>query len=83
MGSMLSDEKKKLLSDLAIGKNVTSEMSENEQFAALRKQMENVLASNSEIVVDADYKALSELVAKEKEKKTIKNIKKVNDKKIA
>jgi len=80
---MLSDEKKKLLSDLAIGKNVTSEMSENEQFAALRKQMENVLASNSEIVVDADYKALSELVAKEKEKKTIKNIKKVNDKKIA
>ena len=66
---MLSDEKKKLLSDLAIGKNVTSEMSDNEQFAALRKQMDNVLASNSKIVVDADYKALSELVAKEKEEK--------------
>jgi RNA-splicing ligase RtcB len=72
MGSMLSDEKKKLLSDLAIGKNVTSEMSDNEQFAALRKQMDNVLASNSKIVVDADYKTLSELVAKEKEKKTTK-----------
>ena len=69
---MLSDEKKKLLSDLAIGKNVTSEMSDNEQFAAIRKQMDNVLASNTKIVVDADYKALSELVAKEKEKKTTK-----------
>ena len=66
---MLSDEKKKLLSDLAIGKNVTSEMSDDEQFAAIRKQMDNVLASNSKIIVDADYKALSELVAKEKEEK--------------
>ena len=67
---MLSDEKKKLLSDLAIGKNVTSEMSDDAQFAALRKQMDNVLASNSKIVIDADYKALSELIVKEKEKKS-------------
>ena len=66
---MLSDEKKKLLSDLAIGKNVTSSMTTADQLAAIRKQMDNVLASNSKIIVDADYKALSELVAKEKEKK--------------
>ena len=66
---MLSDKKKKLLSDLAIGKNVTSSMTTDDQLAAIRKQMDNVLASNSKIVVDADYKALSELVAKEKEKK--------------
>ena len=66
---MLSDKKKKLLSDLAIGKNVTSSMTTADQLAAIRKQMDNVLASNSKIVVDADYKALSELVAKEKEKK--------------
>jgi hypothetical protein len=67
---MLSDEKKKLLSDLAIGKNVTSSMTTDDQLAAIRKQMDNVLASNSKIVVDTDYKALSELVAKEKEKKS-------------
>jgi len=66
---MLSDEKKKLLSDLAIGKNVTSSMTTDDQLAAIRKQMDNVLASNPKITVDADYKALSELVAKEKEKK--------------
>ena len=66
---MLSDEKKKLLSDLAIGKNVTSSMTTDDQLAAIRKQMDNVLASNPKIVIDADYKALSELVAKEKEKK--------------
>lgn len=71
--SMLSDEKKKLLSDLAIGKNVTSSMTTADQLAAIRKQMDNVLASNSKIVVDADYKALSELVAKEKKSDTKKS----------
>ena len=70
---MLSDEKKKLLSDLAIGKNVTSSMTTDDQLAAIRKQMDNVLASNSKIAVDADYKALSELVAKEKKSDTKKS----------
>jgi hypothetical protein len=70
---MLSDKKKKLLSDLAIGKNVTSSMTTDDQLAAIRKQMDNVLASNSKIAVDADYKALSELVAKEKKRKVSKH----------
>ena len=69
---MLTDTKKKVLSDLAIGKNVTSTMSVDDQVAALRKQMDLVLAANSKVEIDADYKTLSELVEKEKkEKKTV------------
>ena len=70
---MLTEEKKKVLSDVASGKNITSSMTIDEQVAAIRKQMDNVLASNSKIVVDADYKTLSELVAKEKKRKVSKH----------
>lgn len=74
---MLTDAKKKVLSDLAIGKNVTSAISADDQFSALRKQMDLVLKANPKVEIDADYKALSELVEKEKkEKKTTMKTKK-------
>lgn len=69
---MLTDEKKKILSDLAVGKNVTSSLSADKQFAALRKQMDLVLKANPKVEIDADYKALSELVEKEKKEKKTK-----------
>jgi hypothetical protein len=67
---MLSDEKKKLLSDLAIGKNVTSSMTMDEQVAAIRKQVDLILVAYPKSEIDLDYKRLSEVVAAEEVKKT-------------
>lgn len=66
---MLTVEQKKILSDLAVGKNVSSDMSIDDQIAALRKQMDLVLASNPNVSIDKDYKALSDLVYREKKSK--------------
>ena len=72
----LSDAQKKRLDDVAIGDNITSQKNIYDQIAALRKQIA-ALSEAAKVPLEADFKALEDLVASEKEKvETIKPTKK-------
>ena len=74
----LTDDRKKLLRDLALGEIISGKMNWDAQFAALRKQL--ILVSGAlEVPLDADFQALEDLVEAEKAKKE----KKVVDKRTA
>lgn len=80
----LTDDRKKLLSDLALGKIISGKMNWDAQFAALRKQL--ILVSEAlKVPLDPDFQALEDLVASEKAKKekkveTVKPAKKTTKK---
>jgi len=64
----LSEAQTKRITDLGIGKNVTSKISVDDQIAAIRKQL--ILVSEAvKVPLDPDFKALEDLVASEKAKK--------------
>lgn len=65
----LTDAQKKTLSDLATGHTINSKVSMEDQIAALRKQIDIILAANPKITVDPDYKAFSTIVETEIGKK--------------
>ena len=64
----LSEAQQKRLNDLAIGKIVTGKISVDAQIAALRKQI-TALSKAAKVPIDADFKALEDLVTSEKAKK--------------
>ena len=64
----LSEAQQKRLNDLAIGKIVTGQISIDDQIAALRKQI-GALSEAAKVPIDADFKALEDLVTSEKAKK--------------
>ncbi|MFA5409704.1 MAG: hypothetical protein WC343_13115 [Bacilli bacterium] len=64
----LSEAQQKRLNDLAIGKIVTGQISIDDQIAALRKQI-TALSKAAKVPIDADFKALEDLVTSEKAKK--------------
>lgn len=76
----LSEAQTKRITDLGIGKNVTSKISVDDQIAALRKQL--ILVSEAvKVPLDKDFQALEDLVEAEKAKKekkveTVKSTKK-------
>lgn len=65
----LTDIQKASLKDLALGKSITSQLSVDAQIAAIREQLDLVLAANSKVTLCENYKALTTLVEKEKSKK--------------
>ncbi|MFA7212076.1 MAG: hypothetical protein WC110_11590 [Bacteroidales bacterium] len=64
----LSEAQQKRLNDLAIGKIVTGQISIDDQIAALRKQI-TALSKAAKVPLEADFKALEDLVTSEKAKK--------------
>ena len=68
----LSEAQQKRLNDLAIGKIVTGQISIDDQIAALRKQIA-ALSEAAKVPIDAEVKALEDLVASEKAKKEKKS----------
>ena len=64
----LSEAQQKRLNDLAIGKIVTGKISVDDQIAALRKQI-GALSEAAKVPLDADFRALEDLVESEKAKK--------------
>jgi hypothetical protein len=68
----LSEAQQKRLNDLAIGKIVTGQISIDDQIAALRKQI-TALSKAAKVPIDADFKALEDLVEAEKAKKEKKS----------
>jgi hypothetical protein len=64
----LSEAQTKKINDIGIGKNVTSQISIDNQIAALRKQI-TALSEAAKVPLDKDFQALEDLVASEKEKK--------------
>ena len=64
----LTEAQTKRITDLGIGKNVTSKISVDDQIAAIRKQLLLVSAA-LEIPLDKDFQALEDLVESEKKKK--------------
>ena len=64
----LTEAQQKKLIDLAIGEIVTSQIHVNDQIAALRKQIA-ALSEAAKVPLEADFKALEDLVASEKAKK--------------
>ena len=64
----LTEAQQKRLNDLAIGKIVTGQISIDDQIAALRKQI-TALSKAAKVPIDADFKALEDLVTSEKAKK--------------
>lgn len=64
----LPETQQKKLIDLAIGDIVTSQIHVNDQIAALRKQIA-ALSEAAKVPLEADFKALEDLVASEKAKK--------------
>ena len=64
----LSEAQTKRITDLGIGKNVTSKIPVDDQIAAIRKQL--ILVSEAvKVSLDKDFQALEDLVAAEKKKK--------------
>ena len=68
----LSEAQQKRLNDLAIGKIVTGQIPVDDQIAALRKQIA-ALSKAAKVPIDADFKALEDLVTSEKAKKEKKS----------
>jgi hypothetical protein len=64
----LSEAQTKKINDIGIGKNVTSQISIDNQIAALRKQIA-ALSEAVKVPLDKDFQALEDLVASEKAKK--------------
>ena len=64
----LTESQKKRLSDLAVGRTITSKISIDDQIAAIRKQL-ILLSEAAKVPLDADFKVLENLVAAEKAKK--------------
>ncbi|MFA5409778.1 MAG: hypothetical protein WC343_13485 [Bacilli bacterium] len=64
----LTEAQQKRLNDLAIGKIVTGKISIDAQIAALRKQI-TALSEAAKVPLDADFKALEDLVTSKKAKK--------------
>ena len=62
---MLSDAQKKKIRDVAIGHNVNSKLSIEEQLAALRKQVA-AISKVLKVPLEPDFKSLEDLVAAEK-----------------
>jgi hypothetical protein len=64
----LSEAQTKKINDIGIGKNVNSKLPLEAQIAAIRKQL--ILVSEAvKVPLEADFKALEDLVAAEKAKK--------------
>ena len=70
----LSEAQQKRLNDLAIGKIVAGQIPVDDQIAALRKQIA-ALSKAAKVPIDADFKALEDLVTSEKAKKEKKVVK--------
>jgi hypothetical protein len=66
---VVTEERKKKLNDIAIGLVVNSQISIPDQIAALREQIDLILAANPKITIGDNYKALTTVVATEKAKK--------------
>ena len=64
----LSEAQHKRLNDLASGKIVTGQIPVDDQIAALRKQI-TALSKAAKVPLDADFRALEDLVESEKAKK--------------
>jgi hypothetical protein len=64
----LTEAQTKKINDLGIGKNVTCQISVDDQIAALRKQI-IVLSEAATVALGPDFQALEDLVASEKAKK--------------
>lgn len=67
---VVTDERKKAISDVAIGLSVNSRISVPDQIAALRKQLDLVLAANPKITICDEYKKFSDIVSEKKSKAT-------------
>ena len=64
----LTDAQKTLIAGIATGKSINSSISYEDQIAALREQMDLVLAANSKIAVCEKYKKFSDTVSEKKSK---------------
>jgi len=62
---MLSDAQKKKIHDVAIGHNVNSKLSIEDQIAAIRKQVA-AISKVLKVPLEPDFKSLEDLVAAEK-----------------
>jgi hypothetical protein len=65
----LTETQKATLKDIALGKSITSQLSTDAQIAAVREQIDLILAANPKITICDNYKALTTIVATEKAKK--------------
>ena len=64
----LSEAQQKKINDLGIGDNITSQKNIYDQIAAIRAQVAAICAA-MKVPLEADFKALEELVTAEKAKK--------------
>jgi len=64
---MLSDAQKKKIRDVAIGHNVNSKLSIEDQIAAIRKQVA-AISKELKVPLEPDFKALEDLVAANKKR---------------
>lgn len=64
----LTAAQKTLIASIATGKAINSSISYEDQIAALREQMDLVLAANSKVVVCEKYKKFSDTVSEKKSK---------------
>jgi len=74
-GFMISKERKDVLKDVAIGLSVNAGMPIEKQIGTIRDQVDRIL-DVLKLDQTEDYKSLSELVAREKEKKKTDVVKK-------
>ena len=65
----LTDSQKKVIADLATGHSINSKLSIEDQIAAMREEIDLILATNTKITISEKYKAFSTLVETEKGKK--------------
>ena len=69
----LTAEKKKVIAGIATGKAINSSIAIEDQIAAIREQMDLVLAGNPKITICDKYKGFSDTVSEkksERDKKT-------------
>ena len=64
----LTDAQKTVIADIATGKAIDSAIAIKDQIAALREQMDLVLAANSKVAVCEKYKKFSDTVSEKKSK---------------
>lgn len=64
----LTAEQKTLIAGIATGKSINSSISYEDQIAALREQMDLVLAANSKVAICEKYKKFSDTVSEKKSK---------------
>jgi len=73
---MLNDDQKKKIQDIAIGQNVDSKISTEDQIAAIRKQLV-AICKVLKIDLDSDFALLENIVEDAKKPKETKEEKKV------